>query len=71
MTEQFMAGLACGLAEIHRMHGEATMVCDVLRGFGVTLADLRRANVEDYDIVVIRACLAHGNADDRAQLAGC
>lgn len=67
-ASSFLAGFAAGLAELNRMHDQPSMVCDVLRGYGVKLLDLSNAGVEEYDLGEIAKCLRQGNADDRLQV---
>ncbi len=61
-------GIAAALAAVNRLHGEPTMVCDVMRDFGLTLADLKKAGADRYDLTEIRTCLMQGNKSDRAQV---
>lgn len=68
MSNVLYQGIAIALASLNRMHDQPTMVCDVLRGFSITLDDLRQAGVERYDLDEIRKCLAQGGPGDRAQL---
>ena len=60
-------GIAVALAELNRMHGQPNVVCDVLRGLGITLVDLVRAKVPNKDLREIRNCLTQGRARDRQQ----
>lgn len=56
-----MQGLAVGLAEIIRLHGSECEVADVLRGFGIGEADLRRAGVTPEDLKTLRPSLEMQN----------
>lgn len=57
MKDERLQGLAVGLAEIIRLHQCEVEVADVLRGFGIGEADLRRAGVDAEDIKALRPSL--------------
>lgn len=57
MIDHRLQGMAVGLAEIIRLHGCESEVADVLRGFGIGEADLKRAGVETEDLKTLRPSL--------------
>lgn len=57
-SKEFLAGFACALAALNRLHDEPNMVCDVMDSYGVTAADLKRAGVDPADLREIRRCVA-------------
>ena len=67
VTRARSQGIAVAIAALNRLHGEPTMVCDVLRSLGITLADIKHNGVEAYDLAEIRKCLMQGDRSDRAQ----
>lgn len=54
----FLRGFAVALADVMRLHGEEVIVRDVLNEAGVTVDQLKRAGVEDYDLREIRTAMA-------------
>lgn len=42
-------GMAVALAEMHRLHGDSSGVCDVARAAGITLAEAKLAGTDPYD----------------------
>lgn len=47
-------GIAAGLAELHRLHGNEVEIQDTLAGFGLGLAELRSAGVEHSDLETLQ-----------------
>lgn len=57
MKDERLFGVAVGLAEIIRLHQCEVEVADVLRGFGISEDDLKRAGVEKEDLDALRPAL--------------
>lgn len=62
-TASFLHGWAAALADLNRIHDEPTAVANTMRGGGVSLADLKRAGVEAYDLDEIRKCMPKRRRD--------
>ena len=59
--DEWLAGYACALANIHRGWREAQIVEETMKMDGITLADLKGAGVEKYDLDELRrACAIRG-----------
>lgn len=54
---QWLQGFVAALASVDRMHDRPSFVVDVMNGYGVSVADLKRVGVEDYDLDVIRKAM--------------
>ena len=54
---QWLQGFAAGIAAIDRMHDCPSFVVDAMHGDGVSVADLKRAGVEPFDLDVIRKAM--------------
>jgi hypothetical protein len=48
--KEFLRGFGIAIGALARDHGEPTMAADIARSNGITLADLRRAGVEAFDL---------------------
>lgn len=46
----FLHGLAAGLGSLARDHDRPSMALNILTNLGVTVADLRRAKVDGFDL---------------------
>lgn len=57
MKDERLQGMAVALAEIIRLHQCEVEVADVLRGFGIGEADLRRAGVDSEDLKALPPAL--------------
>ena len=55
--DEFLNGFAIALATVQRMHDDPTAVKDAIEGNGLTIADLRKAGVDPYDLNVLRYCM--------------
>lgn len=53
----FRYGVAIALADLNRMFDQPTMVSEVLGNFGYTIAMLKTAGVETYDLKELRKAL--------------
>lgn len=53
----FLDGFALALAEVNRKRDIPSVVVEVVREAGVTVEELRRANVAEYDVREIARCL--------------
>jgi predicted ATP-grasp superfamily ATP-dependent carboligase len=54
----FIRGFAAALAQVAREHGEDAIAGYILADSGYTLADFEAAQVDDYDLDVLRPLLA-------------
>jgi hypothetical protein len=50
MANEFYCGLAVGLAILARQYGEPAKAARIMHECGVTLKDLKKAGVDQYDI---------------------
>ncbi|WP_143324208.1 hypothetical protein [Caulobacter sp. X] len=50
-------GIAAGLAELHRLHGNEVEIQDTLNGFGLGLAELKAAGAEPFDLQTLSSFL--------------
>ena len=41
--------MAVALAEMHRLHGDSSGVCDVARAAGLTIAEVKAVGTDAYD----------------------
>jgi hypothetical protein len=53
----WLRGFAAAIGAVQRQHDRPTIVRDVLTGNGVTLDDLRSAEVEEFDLDPIQKAL--------------
>ncbi|MGA7793434.1 MAG: hypothetical protein WCA19_10375 [Candidatus Acidiferrales bacterium] len=56
MTEcekEFYRGFAIAIGSLARDHDQPTMAADIMRCNGVSLQDLKNANVESFDLAAI------------------
>lgn len=51
---EFYCGYAAAIGALIRLHDEKTMAIDVMNCDGVTVSDLEKAGVEDFDLKPIR-----------------
>ena len=49
-----LMGWASAVADGYRMHGCCTTVKDLMNASGITVDDLKKAGVEDYDLKMIK-----------------
>lgn len=54
----WLRGFAAALGALQRMHHRDSMVRDIMAGDGVTLADLERAGVAEFDLAPIRKAIS-------------
>ena len=54
VVNEWLAGYAVALAEIHRLHEHSTGVCEVARNAGVTIATAKAAGVDEFDLSELR-----------------
>ncbi|MDY6960281.1 MAG: hypothetical protein SV862_00055 [Pseudomonadota bacterium] len=54
----FVRGFATALAEVIRLHGEDTVVADVMKSSAISVEDMEAAGVEAYDLDEIRKAFA-------------
>lgn len=50
-SPEFAAGMGLALAELHRLRGDSSGVCEVAKAAGLGLTELRTAGVDEYDLV--------------------
>jgi hypothetical protein len=55
--DPWMQGFACALATLNRLYDHPGLVEGTLVGSGITIAMLKRAGVEDYDLVELKKCV--------------
>lgn len=53
--KHFYQGFACALASLARGLGPPSMAIDIMNTNGITLADLEKAGVEEFDLKPLRA----------------
>ncbi|GBF40663.1 hypothetical protein LPTSP1_36810 [Leptospira johnsonii] len=53
----FYRGFACALAEVSRTWHHDSIVKYIMNQNGITLEDLKKAEVEKFDLDIIRKCL--------------
>ena len=51
---EFLQGFAIALADMDRMHDNPVAVRDTIEGAGLTIADFKKAGVEEYDLKQLR-----------------
>jgi hypothetical protein len=68
--DQFWQGYALALAHLVRTYGEKSMTCDIMLGDNVGLATLKRAGVDDFDLVELKSAVAGANTSKRRRLRG-
>lgn len=54
--DEFLNGFAIALATVQRLHDDPTAVDDAIKSNGLTIADFRKAGVDNYDLNVLRYC---------------
>jgi hypothetical protein len=42
-------GMAVALAEMHRLHGDSSGVCEIARAAGITIEEAKKAGTDGYD----------------------
>jgi hypothetical protein len=55
---EFLRGFAIALADMNRLHDAPVHVRDTIEGAGLTLADFKKAGVEEYDLKELRKAFA-------------
>lgn len=67
-----LIGYAAALADFNRLHGEETMVVDVLKQAGLTIGMLQMAGADTHDVGELFKCvrLGGGSKSDQAILLG-
>lgn len=60
--DEWLCGYAAALGAVQRLFHENKIVVEVLKCDGLTIADLRNAGAEAFDMTAIEA--AHGNKGD-------
>lgn len=53
-NDEFLRGFAIALADMNRMHDNPVAVRDTIEGAGLTIADFKKAGVEQYDLRELR-----------------
>lgn len=60
MNDEFLIGFGMALADLNRLHDEPVAVADTISGAGLTIADFKRAGMEEYDLKELRKCVEQG-----------
>ncbi|TGN08586.1 hypothetical protein [Leptospira bandrabouensis] len=53
-NHEFEKGYLCATAEIIRTHGEDTIALDVFKGCPMTINEMRKAGIEEFDIEALK-----------------
>ena len=56
--DEWACGYAVALAEVNRISDNPTLVAEVLRSAGLTIAELARMGLDDFDLDELRKCVA-------------
>lgn len=54
---EWLCGYAVALAEVNRQSDNPTLVAEVLRSAGLTLAELKRIGIDKFDLDELRKCV--------------
>lgn len=63
-TDLWLCGYAAALAPVERIFGESKLVTEIMKCDGLTVANLQKAGVEEFDLAPIMK--AHGMKEPKS-----